>query len=340
MRGNQRKIESSGKKSHGMTTHPSSNNDADKLPPLNALRHFEAVARLGSFAAAANALHVTHWAVGKQIRLLEDWYGVPLFERRPRGVVPTDQGAALLNDVNGAFARLTHSVTQLRRESITRRIAGVVRVNALPSFALYWLLPRLSDFQTAYPDIDVRVSTTSRKLRYVGDAFDIGVRSGPELAAGLTSTTLMPDLRLPACSPTVLRSKPIAGVADLRHHTLLHSTTTRAAWADWLRQAGAPGLQGARHLDFDHVFLQLSAAVEGLGVTLASLPLIEREIAAGRLVCPLSEPAWRAPDYTLVVNTERAEDAAVVAFKKWIMAKASPDRTAPARGKSKTNVRR
>lgn len=313
--------------------------DAEKLPPLNALRHFEAVARLGSFAAAASDLHVTHWAVGKQIRLLEDWFGVPLFERRSRGVVLTDEGAALLNDVNGAFARLSSSVTRLRHESMPRRITGVVRVNALASFALCWLIPRLANFQARYPDIEVRLSTASRRLRYVGDAFDVGVRSGPEEAAGLVSTPLMPDLRLPACSPAVLLNHPIRTVADLRNHTLLHSTSTRGAWSDWLREAGAPGLRGVRHLDFDHVFLQLGAATEGLGVTLASLPLIEREIATGRLVCPIAKPVWRGPDYTLVVNTERADDDAVMAFKEWITA-AARHPGAPARSESASRVRR
>lgn len=312
-----------------MGTHKGTAKAADNLPPLNALRHFEAVARLGSFAAAASDLHVTHWAVGKQIRLLEDWFGVPLFERRSRGVVPTDEGAALLNDVNGAFARLSSSVTRLRHEPATRRISGLVRVNALASFALCWLIPRLADFEARYPDIEVRLSTTSRKLRYVGDAFDVGVRSGPEEATGLRSTPLMPDLRVPACSPAVLQSRPIRAVADLRNHTLLHSTSTRTAWSDWLRAAGAPGLQAARHLYFDHVFLQLGAATAGLGVTLASLPLIEREIATGRLVCPIAEPAWRGPDYTLVVNTDRANDDAVIAFRKWIMAAAAQDRVPP-----------
>ena len=319
-----------------MDTDERTGKQAGNLPPLNALRHFEAVARLGSFAAAASDLHVTHWAVGKQIRMLEDWFGVPLFERRSRGVVPTDEGAALLNDVKGAFSRLSSSVTRLRHESITRRVTGVVRVNTLASFALCWLIPRLTDFRALYPDIDVRLSTTSRKLRYVGGAFDIGVRSGPEDAAGLTSTPLMPDLRLPACSPAVLQSHPIRTVADLRNHTLLHSMSTRTAWSDWLREAGAPGLQGAGHLDFDHVFLQLGAAAEGLGVTLASLPLIERDIATGRLVCPISEPAGRGPDYTLVVNTDRANDDAVIAFEKWILAAAARSSVVPARRTSRT----
>jgi LysR family transcriptional regulator, glycine cleavage system transcriptional activator len=299
--------------------------DREKLPPLNALRNFEAVARHGSFAAAAADLHVTHWAVGKQIRLLEDWFGVPLFERRARGVVLTDEGAALLNDVNHAFERLATAAARLRHDEPTHRVSGVVRVNVLASFALCWLLPRLADFQARYPDIDVRVSTTSRKLRYVGDAFDIGVRSGHEQGTGLVSRTLMADLRVPACSPALLRQQPIQNVVDLRHHTLLHSASTRTAWSHWLREAGAPNLQAARHVEFDHAYLQLGAAVEGLGVTLASLPLIGRDIAAGRLVCPISTPTWRAADYALIINADRASDPAVLAFEQWIATMASRD---------------
>jgi len=290
----------------------------DKLPPLHALRNFEAVARRGSFAAAADELNVTHWAVGKQIRLLEDWFGVPLFERQARGVHLTDQGAALLNDVAGAFERLAAGAARLRHDEHRRRVSGTVRVNVLASFASCWLIPRLADFQARFPDVDVRVSTTSRKLRYVGTAFDIGVRSGNEAGADLVSRVLMRDLRLPACSPALLRQHPIQGVADLRHHTLLHSASTRAAWPHWLKEAGASELRAARHVEFDHVYLQLAAAVEGLGVALASLPLIERELAAGRLVCPIVEPTWRALDYTLVVNRDRRSDEAVLAFERWI----------------------
>jgi DNA-binding transcriptional LysR family regulator len=311
-----------------MTSKTGTTADRDRLPPLNALRNFEAVARRGSFVAAASELHVTHWAVGKQIRLLEDWFGVPLFERQARGVALTDEGAALLNDVTLAFDRLADGAARLRHDEIARRVSGIVRVNVLASFATWWLLPRLADFQARYPDVDVRVSTTSRKLRYVGDAFDIGVRSGPEDGAGGLSRPLMADVRLPACSPALLRQRPIQGVADLRHHTLLHSASTRAAWSHWLKTAGEPGLRGIRHVEYDHVFLQLAAAVEGLGVALASLPLIERDIAAGRLVCPIATPAWRGPDYTLVIHRDRAGDAGVVAFERWITAMAG---TIPAR---------
>jgi DNA-binding transcriptional LysR family regulator len=317
-------------KSHVMDKDPGIGQARGNLPPLNALRHFEAVARHGSFAAAAVDLHVTHWAVGKQIRLLEDWFGVPLFERRARGVVLTDEGAALLGDVSGAFGRLAIAAARLRHDRSARRVSGIVRVNVLPSFALGWLLPRLSDFQARYPEIDVRMSTTSRKLRYIGGAFDIGVRSGHEQGAGVVSRTLMADLRLPACSPALLRRQPIADVADLRHHILLHSVTTRAAWSHWLGEAGMPDLRPIRHVEIEHTYLQLAAAVEGLGVALASLPLIGRDIAAGRLVCPIPGITWRAPDYALVVNADRAGDDAVAAFERWITAQAAQNREPPA----------
>lgn len=301
-----------------------------RLPPLNALRSFEAVALHGSFAAAAVGLNVTHWAVGKQIRLLEDWLGKPLFERRARGVRLTDEGAALLDDVSDALDRLATGTARLRDSGFAPRISGTVRVNALVSFALSWLLPRLPDFHLQFPEIDVHVSTTSRRLRYLGDAFDIGVRSGPEQGPGLVSRALMADVRLPACSPALLRQHPIHSAADLRHHTLLHSGSTKGAWTQWLRQAGAPGLRPVRQMEFEHVFLQQAAAVEGLGVTLASLPLIRRDLAAGRLVCPLPEATWRAPDYVMVVSAERDSDAAVCAFRGWMLRAVTAELNAPA----------
>jgi DNA-binding transcriptional LysR family regulator len=291
----------------------------DGLPPLNAVRAFEAAARRGSFVEAAADLNVTHWAIGKQVRLLEDWLGVPLFERRSRGVALTDEGTELLADVSAAFFRLSEATGKLRRPEVARRVSGVVRVNVQSSFALRWLFPRLTKFQEQFPNIDVRVSTTSRKLRYIGSAFDIGVRSAPETGAGLRSEPLMADRRRPACSPELLRKRPVETVHDLRHHTILHSATTRSSWSHWLSVAGAADLKSFRHLELEHVYLQLQAAVEGLGVALASVPLIEGDIAAGRLVCPIAAPEWNAGSYELVMNDDRAENPAVLAFRDWIV---------------------
>jgi DNA-binding transcriptional LysR family regulator len=291
--------------------------------PLNAIRAFEAAARRGSFVEAAKDLHVTHWAIGKQIRLLEDWLGVALFERRTRGVALTDHGADLLSDVSAALSRLTSATGRLREPETARRVSGVVRVNALSSFALRWLLPRLSKFTEAYPSIEVKLSTTSRKLRYVGTAFDIGIRAGVEHGADIRCETLMPDRRLPVCNPRILRDRPIETALDLRRHVLLHSTTTRSAWPQWCVAAGVPGLAPVRHLEFDHVYLQLQAAIDGLGVALGSLPLIEADIAAGRLVCPIAAPEYRADDYQLVIPEDRLRDGAIKAFRGWILTEAA-----------------
>jgi LysR family transcriptional regulator, glycine cleavage system transcriptional activator len=288
------------------------------LPPLNAVRAFEAAARRGSFVEAAVDLNVTHWAIGKQIRLLEDWLGVPLFERKSSGVTLTDEGAELSNDVSAVLHRLSEATGKLRRPEVTRRVSGLVRVNVQPSFALRWLFPRLARFQELFPNIEVRVSTTSRKLRYIGSAFDIGIRSAPETSAGLRSEILMPDRRLPACSPGILRKRPVQTVNDLRYHVMLHSVTTRSAWSHWLAAAGAADLKAVRQLEMEHVYLQLQAAVEGLGVALASLPLIEADVAAGRLVCPISVPEWHAGNYELVTNEERIGTPVVSAFRNWI----------------------
>ena len=303
--------------------------------PLNAIRAFEAAARRGSFVDAAKDLHVTHWAIGKQIRLLEDWLGVPLFERRTRGVALTDHGADLLTDVSAALSRLTSATGRLREPSPAHRVSGVVRINALSSFALRWLLPRLSKFAEACPSIEVKVSTTSRKLRYVGTAFDIGIRSGVEHGAGIVCETLLPDRRLPVCNPRILRDRPIETAQDLRRHVLLHSTTTRPAWPQWFVAAGVPGLVPVRHLELDHVYLQLQAAVDGLGVALGSLPLVEADIAAGRLVCPITAPEYRADDYQLVIPEDRLRDPAIKAFRNWILAEAAAALPGNGRGQAK-----
>jgi LysR family transcriptional regulator, glycine cleavage system transcriptional activator len=299
-----------------------------RLPPLNAVRAFEAAAQQGSFVEAAAELNVTHWAIGKQVRLLEEWLGVPLFERRSRGVALTDEGAELLRDVSAAFFRLSEATAKLRRPEMTRRLSGLVKVNVQPSFALRWLFPRLAGFQELFPNVEVHISTTSRKLRYVGTAFDVGVRSAPERLAGLHSEPLMPDRRRPACSPQLLRKRPIEGVHDLRHHIILHSATTRPDWSSWLSAAGAPNLKTIRQMELEHVYQQLQAAVEGLGVALASMPLIEGDVAAGRLVCPIAAPVWNAGSYELITNEDRMQIPAVLAFRNWIKTSARKNRKA------------
>jgi DNA-binding transcriptional LysR family regulator len=197
----------------------------------------------------------------------------------------------------------------------------MVRVNVPTSFALRWLIPRLAEFQRSFPNIDVRISVTSRRLRYIGSAADLGVRLNWQPVHGFRSQVLMKDWQLPACSPELLRNRPVTSVEDLRRHALLHSATTRSSWPQWLAAAGHPDLLPLRHVEMEHVHLQLQAAVDGLGIAIASKPLIERDIAAGRLVCPIAKPEADGGDYVLV-SEEHPENAAAQAFREWIAAAA------------------
>jgi DNA-binding transcriptional LysR family regulator len=292
------------------------------MPPLNALRAFEAVARAGTLAAAARDLHVTHWAVGKHVRALEDWLGVPLFERRARAMKLTSEGGTLLGRVQSAFRDLADGTEEVRKRPINRRVKGLVRVNCLASFALRWLLPRLADFEALHPQITIELSTTSRRLRYLADDVDVGVRSGFEKIPRARTLSLLADRRVLVCNPRILRGRPVARVEDLEGHTILHARSTLSAWPDWLKANGAARVVPSREMYFEHTYLQIQAAIEGLGFALGSLPLVESEIASGVLVTPLRLPVWLGPDYTLVVAQDRESDPAVSAFIAWLRRKA------------------
>jgi len=292
------------------------------MPPLNALRVFEALARAGTLSLAADDLHVTHWAIGKQVRALEEWLGVPLFERHARTMRLTREGDTLLGRVQSAFHALAQGTEEVRKRPAGRRVRGLVRVNCLPSFALRWLLPRLGDFEALHPEIIVELTTTSRRLRYIGNDVDVGVRSGFEKIPHTRSVSLLADRRVLVCSPRILRGRPVQRVQDLGAHTILHARSTRSEWPSWLAANGAARLVPAREMFFEHTYLQIQAAMEGLGFALGSLPLIESEIASGNLVSPLLVPVWDAPDYTLLVSRERESDPAVGAFVTWVKRKA------------------
>ncbi len=207
------------------------------LPPLNAVRAFEAAARRGSFVEAAADLNVTHWAIGKQIRLLEDWLGVPLFERRSSGVVLTDEGAELSSDVSAVLSRLSEATGKLRRPEVTRRVSGLVRVNVQPSFALRWLFPRLARFQELFPNIEVRVSTDIAQAQ----VYRVGVRRRDSYGTGEKRRASLGDLdgrsafaRMQSGSPTQAAGANRRRFAPSRDPAFGHDPIGVVAVASWL----------------------------------------------------------------------------------------------------------
>jgi LysR family glycine cleavage system transcriptional activator len=288
------------------------------LPPLNAVRAFEAAARLGSFKEAAIELGVTHGAVSQQVRLLEAWLSTPsLFRRSIRRVVLTPAGAALLAEVGPALDRIAAAVQQ-HRERRGDPPAAVLRVNALATFSLRWLLPRMNQFRAEHPDIEVRLTTSNDPLDALPESFDVVIRGGPDTFHGFASRFLLSERRLPVCNPSLFAQLPLADVADLSRHTLLHVTSMPRLWRDWLTEAGQPALEPAASLTFDHFYLTIQAALDGLGVAMGPTALIADDLAAGRLVTPFPKISLPARSYFAYFPEARRNDPHSAVFCDWL----------------------
>ncbi|WP_137937938.1 transcriptional regulator GcvA [Chitinivorax sp. B] len=284
------------------------------IPPLNALRTFEVAARLGSFSAAANELFVTHGAVSKQIKQLEDWLGVKLFERTGRRVKLTDVGWRYLVQVQDGLDIIANATAQLMQPNVQRRLV----INSTPTLAMHWLLPQLPQFQQQFPDIELRLMTSDRDVGRLESPFDIALRRWPGDWPGYIAKPFLEEWELPLCSPTLLARLPVTIPADLARHTLLQADTRPTAWQRWLTLAGVPDLKPARTQHFDHFYLALQAAMDGLGVVLGPLPMMQSEIATGGLIAPLPTPRVPVRGYCWVVPRAMMNDPAIEAFCQWL----------------------
>lgn len=288
------------------------------LPPLNALRAFEAAARLGSFKDAAAELGVTHGAISRHVRLLEDWLGPPaLFRRLNRLVVLTPTGRALQVEAQSVLDRLAEAAERHRAGGDSPSPA-ILRVNALATFSLRWLLPRLVHFRDRHPEIEVRLSTSTEPVDALSEPYDVIIRGGPDTYYGFTGHAFLCERRTPVCSPGLSARLPLTDLADLRAHTLIHASTLPRVWPDWLTAAGKPDLRPAGALTFDHFYLAIQAALDGLGVAMGPTALVADELAAGRLIAPFPEIALPTRGYHAYLPTTRADDRSALAFCRWL----------------------
>ncbi|WP_315838599.1 LysR substrate-binding domain-containing protein [Bradyrhizobium prioriisuperbiae] len=295
------------------------------LPPLNAIRAFEAAARLGSFKDAAGELGVTHGAISQQVRVLEQWLGAPaLFRRSTRRVVLTESGATLLAEVGPALDRIAAAVRHhIERQG--RSPAMVLRVNALATFSLRWLMPRMALFRAMHPDIEVRLTTSNDPVDALPEAFDVVIRGGPDAFHGFVSRLVLSERRLPVCAPALLTSLPLTDIADLSRHTLLHVTSMPRLWRDWLTLAGQTGLESAAALTFDHFYLTIQAALDGLGVAMGPTALVADDLAAGRLVTPFPHPSLPARSYFAYLPEAHQADPPSLLFCDWLAQQGQPE---------------
>jgi LysR family glycine cleavage system transcriptional activator len=297
---------------------------ARRLPPLNALRAFEASARLGSFVAAAVELHVSAAAVSQQIRRLERYLDTQLFQRLPRGLVLTEEGRDYLPELSAGFALLGESTARLR----TQRAGGVLTLSPLASFANGWLLPRLHRFRERAPRIELVLRTSRSLVDFRREDIDLAIRFAPGPGRGLHGELLCGEELFPVASPRLFGSgRTPDTLAALASYPLLHDVDAHPdqpwmSWRGWFERAGLDAAPAARGTQFTDSIVLLGAAVAGLGVALGRSPHVEPLLARGQLV-RVTQESWRSPwSYFLVAPAAHFRRPVVRAFVDWILEEA------------------
>ena len=287
-----------------------------RLPSFSALRVFESAVRLGSFAAAAEELRLTPTAISHQVRNLEKFLGVHLFHRIGRGVIPTDAGRRYFESLHASFKDIAAATAEI----IDSGKSDTLAVHSAPSFATLWLTPRLWQFVSENPDIDVRVSASPEAVNLLDEEFDIDIQYGKRPDPGLEAIPLAEETIVPMCAPGVAQGiNPVRTVADLKRHTLIHSDGCLVHWPEWLKRHSGVDLDLSHGPHFDRSFMSIAAAVDGIGVCLESTFLAQREIEAGRLVLPLGTEGVTITEHRLVVLRDKARLPKVQAFIAWLL---------------------
>lgn len=292
------------------------------LPPLNALRAFEAAARHLSFTKGAHELNVTQGAVSHQVKALEDRLGFKLFLRRHQGLVLTEEGQNCQVFIREAFDRLATGFDSV----LAKDDAGILTVSVSPNFAAKWLVARIGRFTEAYPDIDLRLSASLRHVDLHREDVDVAVRHGEiDQWPDLDAVCLMAETLFPVCSPSLMEGPhPIDRPENLAHHTLIH-LDNREDWIKWLDFAGMDGIDLSKGAVFNQTSLALDAAAGGQGVALGRSALAAPELLAGRLVKPF-EPALPVDySYYIVCPKTTADRPKIKAFRDWIISEAKAD---------------
>lgn len=282
-----------------------------QLPFLNGIRAFESSARLGSFKAAAEELHVTPAAISRMVRLLEERLGVELFERQPNRLVVTSAGHAYqtgLTPLLDSIANLTVRVQSMAG-------SGVLTIGVGPTFATRWLIPRLPLFQRVAPDVELRFATGGAAAPFRED-WTCGIEQGFGKFPGYVSHAMFSADLTPVCTPKL--AKKIRNLKSLRGQPLLRVHHSPGDWQHWLNAVGLGDLE-ARGPEFEFYGQALQAAVDGVGIALGVRPYIDDDLSAGRLVAPFKQSVSNGKQWHLVYREDRTNDPAFMAFRDWIL---------------------
>jgi LysR family transcriptional regulator, glycine cleavage system transcriptional activator len=281
------------------------------LPPLNALRAFEAAARHGRIVDAAAELCVTHGAVSRQVKQLEQSLGVKLFRRAGTGVELTDAGVRLLPALSSAFDLIETGV-----ERVTPSPGSALLVSCSGTFIIRWLIPRLHGFRSRHPDIEIRLSESDAPVDFAQDAADLAIRTmAPPWPDDMVTTPIFGEEVGPVLSPELQAELKIRSVDDLARAPLIHTETRATAWSDWFAAVGRSDIDPRTGDRFEHFYYLLQAAASGLGVAIGPRPLVDDDIVIGRLVAPLG---YVETGLHYVVLRPLRDDVRVDTFVEWL----------------------
>jgi LysR family glycine cleavage system transcriptional activator len=292
-----------------------------KLPPLNALRSFEAAARLSSFTRAADELAVTPGAVSRQIKNIEQFLGLDLFERTAREVTLTASGRQYLDMATGMFSQL-HSATEHLRERGRQR---PLHIWSSMTFSMRWLVPRLAKYYASNEGMEVFLTTSLKPVDFRSGDIDLAIRYGTGEWEGSISHLLVRTDLLPVCSPQFVAKHKITTLEDLARTTLLHSVIRLDDWRNYLGAAKIDDVDPYRGMRFESSALAYQAAEQGLGVALGQRALVQDDLTSGRLVAPLDFSIPSRGGFYMIYpkDTERWKE--IYAFRDWIMSEAETD---------------
>ncbi len=282
-----------------------------RLPPMTTLPVLEAAARLQSFSAAAEELHVTHGAVSHQIRSLENHLGVALFAREGRRVVLTPEGAGLAEAVRLALAKVADAVDALNPVERERKL----KISVLPSFASRWLMPRLGRFLEAHPQYEIAVEAMQTRANFTTDGVDVAIRFGVGPWPGFHSEHIADDTYFLACSPTFRRGKLPTKPSQLAGLPLMRNEPT--LWEKWFAAAGLDMAAPMSGIDYNDAALFIQQAIAGEGIVLVRRSLIGDDLANGKLVKLFDVEVESANSYHLVCLPQHANSRKVRAFRDW-----------------------
>ena len=282
-----------------------------KLPFLNGIRAFEAAARSGSFARAADELHVTPAAISRMVHLLEDRLGLPLFERKANRLVATEAGRVYQAGLTQLFDTLANLTAQVTAMAGSR----VLTIGVGPTFVVRWLIPRLADFQKVEPDTEVRFATGGATIPF-NDDWTCGIRLGNGDWPGFAAERLFAADLTPICSPAM--AKRLKSPEDLRGATLLRVAHASDDWPRWLKAAGLSKIR-AKGPEFEYYGQALQAAADGVGVAMGITPYLDDDLRTRRLIAPFAQAVPKGAQWYLVYRDFRKDEAAFVAFRAWIM---------------------